>query len=445
MFAPARITLLSLTFAVIGFSSQTAVAQRGGFDPKEFLSRLDRNGNGQIDPDEQEGPAGFMIQRMQSSDPSIKAGQPIPLTKVSEAFEKMRQERESGGGDFGGRGGRDDRGRDDRGRDDRGGDDRGRDDRGRSNDDVDPMEVPPLVPGFGMEEPIFPLLGFGPSAEIMAVVPIEADFVTAREALGRYDRNKDGQIDQEELRRGPFWGTPMDFDRNGDGKLSETELATRQAVRRGSEESRRGDEKDDRRRNDAQKAEPKLEDFQGRKSYRVYAATTSEGTPRFFADRDLNRDGQISMSEYTSDWSDAIVAEFYNWDSNRDGVITAQEVQAGVNQGYTASDARAGVSPQDEGRREMVSVGSTTSASATTSNAPPAEIEKLQIPTEPPSEKTISLANKIISKYDKNGDLALSATEWGTMMISPAGADFNGDGRITVLEYAQFLTAKSGK
>jgi hypothetical protein len=195
--------------------------------------------------------------------------------------------------------------------------------------------------------------------------------------------------------------------------------------------------------------EPKLEDFEGRKSYRVYAATSSEGTPRFFVDRDLNRDGQISMSEYTSDWSDSMVAEFYNWDSNRDGVITAREVQAGVNQGYTASDARAGVSPQDEKRREMVSAGtssgtsSTTSSASTASSAPPAE--KVQIPTEPPSEKTISLAKKIVSKYDKNGDLALSATEWGTMMISPAGADFNGDGRITVLEYAQYLTAKSSK
>lgn len=408
------------------------------------MSNLDKNSNGQLDPDEQEGRISGFIERLQSVDPSIKPGQPIPLSKITEAFEKMRQGGSSGrGGDD--RGG-DDRSRSDRDRGDRGGDDRGDSDRGRSRDDTStPTDVEPLVPGFGTDEPFLAMLGFGPSAEIMAVTPIEADFSQAREVIGRHDRNKDGQIDKEELSRAPFWGTPMDFDRNGDGKLSERELATRQAVRRGSEESRR-DKKDDGKGKETTPGEPTLEDFEGRKSYRVYAASAPEGVPRFFTDRDLNTDGQISMSEYTSEWKDSLIAEFYGWDRNRDGVITASEVQSGVNQGLTASEAPRGVSPQSSmtSITNAAAAGDASSGDARSSSEESAK-PKLQMPSEPPSEKMMAYAKKILSKYDKNGDLALSATEWSKMLLSPADADFDGDGRVTVLEYAGYLTAKSNK
>ena len=39
-------------------------------------------------------------------------------------------------------------------------------------------------------------------------------------------------------------------------------------------------------------------DFGGRKSYRVEGPGMAEGMPSFFAQRDLNRDGQVSMNEY---------------------------------------------------------------------------------------------------------------------------------------------------
>ncbi|MFG0289350.1 MAG: EF-hand domain-containing protein [Rhodopirellula sp. JB044] len=388
------------------------------------MSRLDRNGNGQIDPDEQQGPASFLIQRLQSMDSSIKPGQPISIKKVSSAFEKMR-------------GGRD---RDDERRGDR--DDR----RGSSNGSEDPTEVEPLVPGFGQESVYMPLLGFGPAAEIMAVPPSEADLAEAREMLRRYDRDKDGQLSKEELGRGRFWGTPMDFDRNGNGKLSESELATREAVERENKESNRDSGRDDRRRDDEGR-DPIVEDFEGRRSYRVYPAGTPEGMPRFYTERDLNGDGQVSMSEYTSEWNDSLVAEYYRWDQNQDGVITASEVQSGVNQGYTASDTRRGIAPQSGTLASTASRSSSGSSSlgassgSSPANDPPAP--KLEMPSEPPSEKVMAYAKRIVSKYDENGDLALSATEWGKMLISPAAADFDGDGRITVLEYAGYMTAKS--
>tara|TARA_R110002072_G_scaffold72506_9_gene173348 strand:+ start:5187 stop:6629 length:1443 start_codon:yes stop_codon:yes gene_type:complete len=381
---------------------------RGGFDPSSMLQRLDRNGNGTLDPDEQEGPAGFLIQRLAASDSSIKAGRPIPLSKFSSAFEKMREEREGGG------------------------DSRGDNDR-RSSRETDDMELEMLVPGFGLEADPVLVPGFGPAAEMMATPTTEEDRKSAREVLSRYDRDKDGQLGKDEI-SSRFWGNPMDFDRNGDGKLSEMELATRQAVRRGNEEERRDDRRDDRRRDDDDDREIVEVDFGGRKSYRVEGPGMAEGMPSFFAQRDLNRDGQVSMNEYTSDWTPDRVEEYYRWDQNQDGVITQTEVRRGVDDGAVATDAPIGrAAPGSSSTARSTSSGSSSGRS---SSSPAAD-------GPPPTEKELKYAATIIGRYDSNKDGALTSTEWKSMLLSPAGADFNGDGRVTIQEYAQHMANRS--
>lgn len=338
-----------------------------------------------------------MIRRLESIDPKIKAGQSIPLSRVTEAFDKMR-----------GQGG-------DRGRDD---------DRNRSSNDDESDMLELLVPGFGIDEPVIGVPGFGPAGEI-SLVPVEdEDREKAAEVLRRYDRNRDGQLDEGELKRGTFWGNPLDFDRNKDRKLSADELATRQSVRRNREEAQKSASNNDRdrRRGRDDSDEPVLEDFEGRRSYRVYAAPSAEGLPRFFNERDLNADGQVSMSEYTSDWTSSRIAEFYSWDGNGDGVITTAEAQSGSNRGLIASTAPRGVRPETNKPR-------TSGSSADTG------------PVEP-SEKMIAYARNIIQRYDKDEDGALIETEWKSMLLSPAAADADGDGRLTVMEYAGYWEAK---
>ena len=299
---------------------------RGGGDPGGFLSRLDRNGNGILDPDEQQGPARFLISRLQREDPSIRPGQPIPLSKLTERFERMR-----GGGDRG--------------------------DRGRGNDlrqaGLDALEVELLVPGFGSDIVPEPVPGFGPAAELLAVPVGEEDEQKASDMLRRFDRNRNGMLDENEMAR--FSGNPLDFDRNRDGKLSAGELAVRYARRREAEaEARAMRRSDDRRGRQKEPESSEIPDpYNGRKSFRIVSdQDLPEGAPRWFEERDRNRDGQVAMAEYAGKWTESLVDEFFRWDTNGDGVITADEALRGVEAGnrVTAGDD---TPPSDAARSSM--------------------------------------------------------------------------------------------
>ncbi|EMI22193.1 signal peptide protein [Rhodopirellula maiorica SM1] len=377
---------------------------RGGFDPASMLQRLDTNGNGVLDPDEQQGPAQFIIGRIQQSDSSVVSGKPIPLDKITKAFEKMR---EGGGGDR-------DRDRD---RDDRSS-------RRSSSEEAWTAEL--LVPGFGVEIDPIPLLGFGAASELMSVEISDKDKQEAAERMREYDRNRDGFLSKEELSRGRFGGNPLDFDRNRDGRLSADELAVRYARRREVNEvneAERKREESRRRDQDRRKTVDEVDYYNGRQSYRVTSTgSLPEGTPGFFSDKDANGDGQVEMVEFASEWSDEKVAEFFRSDLNGDGIITLEEARQAVEMGNQTTTETASTSSS--------SSSGSASSSASSSGAKP-------------DEKLIKYAERIISRYDKNKDQALTASEWSTMLMSPAAADGNRDGRVTIIEYASWMQARS--
>lgn len=53
--------------------------------------------------------------------------------------------------------------------------------------------------------------------------------------------------------------------------------------------------------------------------------------------------------------------------------------------------------------------------------------------------KFVAYAKRIIEKYDSNDDQILTPLEYRKMLMSPAQADANGDGDISVFEYAAFM------
>ena len=384
----------------------------GGFDASSMLSRLDSNGNGVLDPDEQQGPAQFLIGRLQQSDPSIKPGQPIPLKKISDTFDKMRASRDTGGGPP---------------------------TRGGSSAADQALEVEPLVPGFGTDEERMPLPGFGAAAEMLTTEVTEEDRREAAERMRRYDRNGDGVLTKDEL-SSRMSGNPMDFDRNKDGRISVSELAVRYARRRVGEEEAKSASRDDGRRRERERdpedpAEIIKGIYNGRVSYRSSTGVSMpDGLPGFFTDRDANQDGQVTMAEYATEWSDAVVADYFKSDLNSDGVITAEEALSAVESG--GSSAARSSSSSSSSRSSSPSVASSSSSSGSSSNTSSSSGGKID-------PKLISYAERIIGRYDANKDKALTAAEWGKMLMNPGPADANRDGRITVEEYAAWMQSRS--
>ena len=50
-----------------------------------------------------------------------------------------------------------------------------------------------------------------------------------------------------------------------------------------------------------------------------------KGLPDWFLEKDVNGNGQITMAEFTDNWTPEKVAEFARYDLNHDGIITAAE------------------------------------------------------------------------------------------------------------------------
>ena len=63
----------------------------------------------------------------------------------------------------------------------------------------------------------------------------------------------------------------------------------------------------------------------------------------------------------------------------------------------------------------------------------------------PIDDKYIKVGQRIIERYDKNNDKMLTASEWEKMLMSPADADANRDGRITIDEYALWMQSRERK
>ena len=370
-----------------------------------------------IDPEEMQGPAQGLISRLTREDPSIRTDRPIPIAKLKEAFEQMRSGREGGG-------------------------------TGRSRADTEAqlaeaMSTAPLVPGFGGEVvALEPVLGFGPSAELAAVPVTPADLKEAEERMARYDRNKDGYLSGDEISR-RWTGNPMDFDRNGDGKLSLSELAVRAARLRVAQQevTATNNRRDTDRRRDREVQSGEIPDpYNGRQSFATTRRGLPEGLPSWFADKDTDGDQQVSMAEFASRWTPALIDEFESFDLNGDGFITPQECLAAVRGGATASlGGSSGGSTRggDSASRYSGRSSRSPSEGRATSSSPSATA-----PGGEPAAKTLEAATRIVGKNDKNKDGVLTVDEWKDMLIDISKADFNGDGKITALEYAQWMELK---
>ena len=380
----------------------------GGFDPSSFLARMDTNGNGMLDPDEAQGPARFMLDRMARSNPKIDISKPIPMSLLTESFQQMR----SGSSEFSS---------------------------SYSDSENAIVEKNSLVPGFGTKviEKV-PVPGFGVGGEKANIAIDERDMREADERMERYDKNKDQYLDENEMKEARFSGTPMQYDNNRDGKLSRQELASRQAARRlasggqpDSSSQRRDDSNSkksrDKRDNGEEIAKDKPNLFEKRASFRVTDAEgkvpTATGLPEWFTRNDVNTDSQVSMFEFSKKWTQDAIEDFLRFDSNQDGFITVKECLVAVKKGFIPGGTSSTVS---------VAVASTAEvASSSTLQTPNPSIS-------PPNDKVAAMrtwAAPRLKKEDIDGNGFLSPEEFKSTTIKFADADINKDGRIDIDEY----------
>jgi hypothetical protein len=191
----------------------------------------------------------------------------------------------------------------------------------------------------------------------------------ARRLMKRYDLSGDGLLDQSEwlAMRGDPAGT-MDQDRNG--VITSVEIEHRvgnfgkrslRVVPARSTESTTGQVGSG---NESQAAQHELPDGTAGRRAPATADTAAEASPntptarmmrRFFVsasqlpmgvagwflDDDFNGDGQVTMAEFSANWTDVEAERFATWDLNRDGVITAAECASAESKRLAAEAAQA--------------------------------------------------------------------------------------------------------
>lgn len=407
----------------------------GGFDPTSFLSRMDRNGNGSIDPDEMEGPARFMLERMARGNPNIDMSKPIPISAITEAISAARRGGEGGG--FGGWG--------------------GDSNWGGANDDSVSMAESVLVPGFGIKRELAPIPGFGSNPFKFNVKVEEQDLRDAEERIRRYDRNRDGMLDATELQAGRWGDDPMTFDQNGDGKLTREELAVRSAKRRlNAASSSSSNQRDN--RSQANNGQQSRQDsdrkempnpFEKITSYRIADKDGNPkrpaGLPEWFIRKDEDGDNQVSMKEFATKWTDDVIEDFNRFDTNGDGLITTRECLAAVKLGFipgsassSSSSGRSSGSRSEGSRSEGSRSDSSSAASTATASGGTTSGGASSGGTSAADARMRDWVAKKIQPFDKNGDGKLDVDELRAYdaTLDFSSVDTDGDGLADVDELA---------
>ncbi len=124
---------------------------------------------------------------------------------------------------------------------------------------------------------------------------------------------------------------------------------------------------------------------------------------------------------------------FYIWsDLNNDGVIVPAEALRAIEQGDTTPAVGTTSMPR--------SPHPTSPQNTTSGNTLPRSTKSARVTR--PDEKFVKVAERIVKRYDKNGNSELTPSEWKKMLMSPAAADTNRDGKITIHEYATWMNSR---
>ncbi len=393
----------------------------GGFPgggPSEWVRRLDTNGNGMLDPDESQGRARMFLERT-----GLDLSRPIPMDRVTQAFEDMRNRRGEDGG-------------------------RGRSEEGGSGDPASAKAaVSSLVPGFGEPDLFDPVPGFGDLGEKFAVSIEEEDRQEALRTMGRSDANQDGVLDADEIRNGRWSDDPLQTDRNRDGKLTLTELALRYAIRRVEREGTGGSKRSTARGSGGRApgggTGPGPEAGPGGGPGSGPGGGPERMQQMMFARFDRNSNGVLERYEW-----DGVPFDAERVDANHDGRITREEFAAAMSSRFGGrrggSEGGEGERGRWFGRREGENPGGgggggDSAPAGAHDTAHESTAKSYRVRTSVERLANFSGLPDWFGRMDANGDGQVSMAEYSSSWNEQTAADFaqfdlNNDGIVTPAE-----------
>ena len=384
---------IKVSLCVFAFLAITSVCgfadaqdkKKPSFNVKNFLKRLDSNQNGRVDPGEIKDDRTREFLRKAGVDPS----KPINISKFSTSIKKKRKERGSSVQMT----------------------------EGFAVDSEDRDEVE-NSPGFAVGDD-----ERQPVTRTKTPKFSEKAKQTLEWTLNRYDKNKNGKIDANEIKEGRWADPPiLSSDTNKDGVLNSTELLVRYQKREDEKEkrsqsrSKKRDSRDSRRNRDgnrdrnrdsstgAEKPGNRTGNQDVRKGYENYVNG-------LFKRYDKNGDGSLDESEVEAMRRKPKA----NTDANKDGKISNEELL----NSYLESTGQAG---SKESKKVGVSKGRSgafsknRSGSSNTGNRPPLTSKDKnkngQIEMSEFTDKWTTDSVKEFYSKDKNKDGIITAAEW---------------------------------
>ncbi len=385
-----------------------ALAPAQSFDAKEMLRRLDENEDGLLQPGEiTDRVRPFLTRKAQEA--GLDLSQPVKLKDVYAALRSDSRSRESSASTE-------------------------RSSRGTRS------QSEPLVPGFGEPDDRPKPFGFDvlPDSPLASTRPIEQRYEKrvieyVDRILYRYDKNKNGQLDQEEW-NGVRWSSPppTESDLNHDGILSRVEFCERVAQRWGSQKP-------------SSSPSSKSPSGFGRQSGSSSSSSGDSSRVRRYAEGllrqyDANKNGVLEKDEWQK-----MRGYSRNSDANGDGILTLDELTARLsNYGKSGSSSAASTS---DTRRSNTSSRSGSRYRSRDNDARSSSSDRKSYRFLTPAERLPKGLPDWFLRVDANADGQVMMSEYAAIWSDAKAAEFatcdlNGDGCITA---AECLEAESSR
>lgn len=142
----------------------------------------------------------------------------------------------------------------------------------------------------------------------------------SKSLIKRYDKDKDNRLSKKEW--GEIRRPPANADTNKDGFVTQKEYA--KALQAAAE---KGTSAASTKKTSASRVTGVKASTGSKSKTTSKSKSSSKGGAGDLSKLDKDSDNQVQMHEYSSDWDDKKLKEFYEIDTNRDGVITPTEWQ----------------------------------------------------------------------------------------------------------------------